>query len=556
MALPVASPVPASWGWCPCSRVVALAAAEPTRSSYIADVQIDQSTIKKFADESDNFHLTWHPNGSLYGAYGDGWGFVPTDVTKRAIGVSRINGTPPKLTGAETWEGAAQGGSCCWSSWNGKSWGMIAVGAKLHMWFTIGRPRALGFSEARIATSSDNGATWSKANWAFTPGDKMLMPTFMQVGQGYQSSQLPAEIMNYVYSFHTQYVTHPSHVQSPGRVLLMRELADGMGFAGSEHEVVGDLVLENAPHALDIVAGMAPVAPGVEIADPQALLQAELDRGHGTADLAGDEGLAAEGALVVEQDAVGGEQAVAVAVVAGDPVGVELGRGVGALRQEGRGFRLGRCGAAVQLGGARLVEPGGAGQAQDADGLEQAQGADAVGVGGVFRRVEADLDVALRREVVDLVGANLLDDADQVGRIGQVTIVKVKAGTPGVRILIEMIDTGGVEGRGAPLDAMNSVTLGEQQLGQIGAVLTGHPGDQCHFGHLAFPRLRRLDTAAGVELKQPAKADRPPVRSSVRDQSSLLHPHHGHLPTFLLSYSVVADHRHATSARCRQRSRL
>ena len=147
---------------------------------------------------------------------------MPTDVTKRAIGVSRINGTPPKLTGAETWEGAAQGGSCCWSSWNGKSWGMIAVGAKLHMWFTIGRPRALGFTEARIATSSDNGATWSKAKWAFTPSDKMLMPTFMQVGQGYQSSQLPAEIMNYVYSFHTQYVTHPSHVQSPGGVLLMR----------------------------------------------------------------------------------------------------------------------------------------------------------------------------------------------------------------------------------------------------------------------------------------------------------------------------------------------
>ena len=164
---------------------------------------------------------------------------------------------------------------------------------------------------------------------------------------------------------------------------------------------------------------------------------------------------------------------------------------------------LGRCGAAVQLGGARLVEPGGAGQAQDANGLEQAQGADAVGVGGVFRRVEADLDVALRREVVDLVGADLLDDADQVGRIGQVTIVKVKAGTPGVRILIEMIDTGGVEGRGAPLDAMNSVTLGEQQLGQIGAVLTGHPGDQCHFGHLAF-----LDFVGSIRLPESNSSNR------------------------------------------------
>ena len=39
------------------------------------------------------------------------------------------------------------------------------------------------------------------------------------------------------------------------------------------------VVLQDAPHALDIVAGMAPVAQGVEIAEPQPVLQAELDRG-------------------------------------------------------------------------------------------------------------------------------------------------------------------------------------------------------------------------------------------------------------------------------------
>ena len=54
---------------------------------------------------------------------------VRTDIAKRAIGVSRITGTPPSLTGTEDWEGDAQGGSCCWSTWNGKSWGMIAVGS-------------------------------------------------------------------------------------------------------------------------------------------------------------------------------------------------------------------------------------------------------------------------------------------------------------------------------------------------------------------------------------------------------------------------------------------
>ena len=36
----------------------------------------------------------------------------------------------------------SQGGACCWAPWNGKSWGMVAVGTELHMWFTIGRPRA------------------------------------------------------------------------------------------------------------------------------------------------------------------------------------------------------------------------------------------------------------------------------------------------------------------------------------------------------------------------------------------------------------------------------
>jgi hypothetical protein len=52
---------------------------------------------------------------------------------------------------------------------------------------------------------------------------------------------------------------------------------------------------------------MAPVAPGIEIAEPQPVLQAKLDRRHRAGDLAANEGLAAARALVVEQDAVAGE---------------------------------------------------------------------------------------------------------------------------------------------------------------------------------------------------------------------------------------------------------
>jgi hypothetical protein len=62
--------------------------------------------------------------------------------------------------------------------------------------------------------------------------------------------------------------------------------------------------------------------------------------------------------------------------------------------------------------------------------------------------------------------------------------VEVEAGVGLVRVLVEMVDPGGVEGRGAALDAVHGVALGQQQLGQIGPVLAGDPRDQgsttCH----------------------------------------------------------------------------
>jgi hypothetical protein len=198
------------------------ARADLPQSTVIKDVIINMGSLRQFADESDNFALTWHPNGSLYGAYGDGWGFGRTNISKRAIGVSRIQNWPGNLVGVDTWRGDAQGQTCCWAPWNGKSWGMIAVGPTLHMWFTIGRPRLMGFTEARIATSWDNGFTWNKADWAFSAGDGMLMPNFLQVGQGYSSSALPGDVMNYVYSYHTRLKQRGSNVQSPGQLDLVR----------------------------------------------------------------------------------------------------------------------------------------------------------------------------------------------------------------------------------------------------------------------------------------------------------------------------------------------
>jgi hypothetical protein len=80
------------------------------------------------------------------------------------------------------------------------------------------------------------------------------------------------------------------------------ELADRVRLPGGDDVVVGLLLLEHQPHRLDVVTGEAPVALGVEVAEHDVLLRAEVDAGHGLADLAGHELGPAARRLVVEQD--------------------------------------------------------------------------------------------------------------------------------------------------------------------------------------------------------------------------------------------------------------
>jgi hypothetical protein len=170
---------------------------------------------------------------------------------------------------------------------------------------------------------------------------------------------------------------------------------------------------------------VAPVAFGVDVAQEQFLLNPGLDRRHRPRDLAGDEGFAPGRAFVIEQDAVGGVETVGLAVIHGDPVGVKLGRGVGAARIEGGGLALGDfLDLAVKLGRRGLIKAHGLFQAENANRLQQPQCPQAIGVGGVFRGLEADLDVALGRQIVNLGGLDFLDQPDQVGRVGQVAVVK------------------------------------------------------------------------------------------------------------------------------------
>ena len=267
------------------------------------------------------------------------------------------------------------------------------------------------------------------------------------------------------------------------------ELAHRVGFTRRQHVIARPVVVDDAPHAVHVVAGVAPVAPGVQVPEVDAALQPVDDGGDGPGDLAGHEGLAPRRPFVVERDAVRGMDAVRLAIVDRDPIGVRLGRRVWTRGTKRRGLVLGRHrGVSVQLRGRCLVEADLPGPVQDAQRLQQAQGAQRVGVRGVLRRLEAHLHVALGGEVVDLVRPDLLNQPDQVGRVGQVSVVQEEPPAGFMGVLVQVVDTCGVEGRGAPLHPVHHVALAEQQLREVRAVLPRHPRDQRHAARHGAPR--------------------------------------------------------------------
>src|SRR5580704_8241762 len=118
------------------------------------------------------------------------------------------------------------------------------------------------------------------------------------------------------------------------------EFTHRAGFAGRQHEIVGRVGLQYLVHALDIIPGMAPVAFGAEVSEIERFLQTGLDASDAARDLAGHEGLAADRAFMIEQDAVRGIDAVGLAVVDRDPVAVKLGDAIGRARIERRRLLL------------------------------------------------------------------------------------------------------------------------------------------------------------------------------------------------------------------------
>ncbi len=268
-----------------------------------------------------------------------------------------------------------------------------------------------------------------------------------------------------------------------------------MALPGGDDVVLGLVLLEHQPHGLDVVAGEAPVALGVEVAQVELVLEAELDAGGGPGDLAGDEGLAAPGRLVVEEDAVAGVEPVGLPVVDRLPEGVHLGDSVGAAGVERGGLGLRHLdGLAVHLAGGGLVVADRV--VEVAHRLQQPQRPQRHHVGRVDGALEGDRHVGLGAQVVHLAGLDLAEDVAQRVAVGEVGVVEEQLHPLLVGVEVEVVDALGGEGGGAANQAVHLVALAEQELRQVGAVLAGDAGDERSLGHrrghlaMGEPRLR------------------------------------------------------------------
>mmetsp|Transcript_174241 Transcript_174241/g.553180 ORF Transcript_174241/g.553180 Transcript_174241/m.553180 type:complete len:249 (+) Transcript_174241:260-1006(+) len=148
------------------------------------------------------------------------------------------------------------------------------------------------------------------------------------------------------------------HDRPPAELEAERaELAHAVLPVGGHHVVIRRLLLHHHPHRLDVVARVAPIAQGVQVAQQDAVPAARHDLSDVGGHLLGDEGASAARRLVVEEDAVERIHAVGLPIILHDPEAVQLGHGIWRARVESCSLLLGNLlHEAVELGRRGLVE--------------------------------------------------------------------------------------------------------------------------------------------------------------------------------------------------------
>jgi hypothetical protein len=136
---------------------------------------------------SDQWAMTWHSDGNLYAAWGDGDGWDSSGDC--FLGITRISGTPPGLTGTDLFCQPRPG------SVNIKSHGIFSVGKTIYLFY---QQENQGWTTTSGALSTDNGASLTLKEPMWAPADGVQMHGMVVFGPGHTG--LPENLdSNYIY---------------------------------------------------------------------------------------------------------------------------------------------------------------------------------------------------------------------------------------------------------------------------------------------------------------------------------------------------------------------
>src|SRR6266550_5588075 len=118
-----------------------------------------------------------------------------------------------------------------------------------------------------------------------------------------------------------------------------REICQAVSGSSCDHKIVRLRLLQDAPHRLDIFRRPSPISLDREVTQLNSLLPARSNAAGGANDLFRDKALRPERRFMVEEDPIGGEEAIGLAIIDHRPMCGCFSDGVGTARMKGCLFR-------------------------------------------------------------------------------------------------------------------------------------------------------------------------------------------------------------------------
>src|SRR5260370_41405386 len=114
-----------------------------------------------------------------------------------------------------------------------------------------------------------------------------------------------------------------------------REICQTISRSSRDHEVVRFRLSQDTPHCLDIFRRPSPISLDREVTELNSVLPARSNAAGGANNLFRDKALRPERRFMVEQDPIGGKEAVGIAIVNDRPMCGCFSDGVGTARMKG-----------------------------------------------------------------------------------------------------------------------------------------------------------------------------------------------------------------------------